>query len=191
MKKTIIGMAIILCFSSMANAALFNQGDSSTLSFTTLSYIGTTNNSNGTMVFFPFQLSFNLNGTSIYTNISKGSSFQLDVYENVSDTIPYSSLVFGDSPPLSTIFAPLMLIVNDKVVELPPLWNDFEGKLSLTMLSGSMTLDSLDVVVWSGGQTYGKTLDITSTTPASTPIPAAAWLFGSGLFGLVGVRRRA
>jgi hypothetical protein len=27
-------------------------------------------------------------------------------------------------------------------------------------------------------------------TPTPTPIPAAAWLFGSGLMGLAGVRRR-
>lgn len=29
-----------------------------------------------------------------------------------------------------------------------------------------------------------------STTPAAVPVPAAAWLFGSGLLGLVGVNRR-
>jgi hypothetical protein len=32
-------------------------------------------------------------------------------------------------------------------------------------------------------------LDDVSATP--TPIPAAVWLFGSGLLGLIGVRRRA
>ena len=31
---------------------------------------------------------------------------------------------------------------------------------------------------------------IASTAPSAVPVPAAAWLFGSGLLGLVGVARR-
>ena len=33
-------------------------------------------------------------------------------------------------------------------------------------------------------------LTITSYTPSAIPVPAAVWLFGSGLLGLVGVARR-
>lgn len=33
-------------------------------------------------------------------------------------------------------------------------------------------------------------ITITSVTPAAVPVPAAVWLFGSGLLGLVGVARR-
>jgi hypothetical protein len=29
-----------------------------------------------------------------------------------------------------------------------------------------------------------------SATPAAVPVPAAVWLFGSGLMGLVGIARR-
>jgi hypothetical protein len=32
--------------------------------------------------------------------------------------------------------------------------------------------------------------DYTITYPSSVPLPAAAWLFGSGLLGLIGVARR-
>jgi hypothetical protein len=38
---------------------------------------------------------------------------------------------------------------------------------------------------------YNLTLGGTvATTPSAVPVPAAAWLFGSGLLGLVGVARR-
>jgi hypothetical protein len=37
----------------------------------------------------------------------------------------------------------------------------------------------------------GNTIFVAGTpNPVPTPIPAAAWLFGSGLLGLVGIRRR-
>lgn len=42
----------------------------------------------------------------------------------------------------------------------------------------------------SGGTYYFDTITGTVAADAPTPIPAAAWLLGSGLLGLVGVRRR-
>jgi hypothetical protein len=39
-----------------------------------------------------------------------------------------------------------------------------------------------------GGGTY--TLNLWGSTPAPVPLPAAAWLFGSGVIGLVGLARR-
>lgn len=38
--------------------------------------------------------------------------------------------------------------------------------------------------------TFGGTATVTSYDPGPIPVPAAAWLFGSGLLGLVGVSRR-
>jgi hypothetical protein len=38
------------------------------------------------------------------------------------------------------------------------------------------------------GQTPG--INMTTPAPSAVPVPAAAWLFGSGLLGLVGVARR-
>lgn len=36
----------------------------------------------------------------------------------------------------------------------------------------------------------GEMLRVTSMSPSAVPVPAAAWLFGSGLIGLIGVARR-
>jgi hypothetical protein len=43
-----------------------------------------------------------------------------------------------------------------------------------------------------GSATLGAdgTLTITGNSTAPVPLPAAVWLFGSGLMGLVGVSRR-
>ena len=54
---------------------------------------------------------------------------------------------------------------------------------------------------WAGSDQWNDTSDVAQgryyygvmefeTDPAATPIPAAAWLLGSGLVGLVGVRRK-
>ena len=70
------------------------------------------------------------------------------------------------------------------------LWEDLEGKLTLTMLSGTMISDSVYVEVQSGGNLWGADLAITPTDIVPTPIPAAVFLFGSGLLGLIGIRRK-
>lgn len=48
------------------------------------------------------------------------------------------------------------------------------------------------IVNWtfSGDDAYTNSMTITSTGIAAVPVPAAVWLFGSGLLGLVGIARR-
>lgn len=41
-----------------------------------------------------------------------------------------------------------------------------------------------------GGDPFDTTSVIVSVTPSAVPVPAAVWLFGSGLLGLIGVARR-
>ena len=73
--------------------------------------------------------------------------------------------------------------------------NDGTGRLAYTLIGS--------VEVWNGGRKArcGKTTpcitrhvvsgNLTSNgVPPSVPVPAAAWLFGSGLVGLIGVARR-
>ena len=49
------------------------------------------------------------------------------------------------------------------------------------------------VEIWTtgtGGFKEVKQIDFSSPTSAPVPIPAAFWLFGTGIFGIVGIRRR-
>jgi hypothetical protein len=61
--------------------------------------------------------------------------------------------------------------------------------LNTTGVSGSVPGTLLMVNLFNDGSTSAQSLD-SSTTATPTPIPAAAWLLGSGLMGLVGMRKR-
>jgi hypothetical protein len=52
------------------------------------------------------------------------------------------------------------------------------------------TSDTLGLCIFTGGASMLPTLSFDVVDAAPVPIPAAAWLLGSGIVGLVGVRRR-
>lgn len=61
---------------------------------------------------------------------------------------------------------------------------------SFITLSG-LSLGAVDRLVFDGiGDQGGFELDNLTLTPSNVPVPAAAWLLGSGLLGLIGVARR-
>lgn len=61
---------------------------------------------------------------------------------------------------------------------------------SFITLSG-LSLGAVDRLVFDGiGNQGGFELDNLTLTPSNVPVPAAAWLLGSGLLGLIGVARR-
>ncbi len=75
---------------------------------------------------------------------------------------------------------------------------DFTGSSGLTetiTVAGNYSLSLLNVtsVIFSTsnvGSDVGWSSLIVDTTPSSVPLPAAIWLFSSGLIGLVGLSRR-
>jgi hypothetical protein len=56
---------------------------------------------------------------------------------------------------------------------------------TLSLLAG----EQLSIMVNAGGA-GGPAVNLTNINASPVPIPAAAWLLGSGLIGLVGLRRR-
>jgi hypothetical protein len=66
------------------------------------------------------------------------------------------------------------------------LWEDLEGRVELTVLSGPATLDAFDISVFSGDRVWGATFN---TTPV--PEPSTVLLLGAGLIGLAGLRLRS
>jgi hypothetical protein len=190
MKKILLCIFIIHCFGNLAHAAFFNQGNNTTLTFSTLPYISATGFDTTSNIIPGFESTLDP-GTGImrYIPILKdGDFFRLDLYVNRSDTTPvYSNILSNrDSILLFTrrSFVPIIGGPNPSVKYGPLLWADLEGKIFLFNTFGSMTLDHLTIRVSPGNKCI-VTHDVTTT-----PIPAAAWLFGSGLAGLVGLRKR-
>jgi hypothetical protein len=74
------------------------------------------------------------------------------------------------------------------------------GRLNFTLGTGTVTMSLMDSVVsggWSAWDGITDPFDFTNTYIGTTinpinpvPVPAALWLFGSGLIGLMGVARR-
>jgi hypothetical protein len=71
------------------------------------------------------------------------------------------------------------------------------GRLNFTLGTGTVTISAMDSVIaggWSAWDGVNPYYDFTNTYGSATinpvPVPAAFWLFGSGIIGLVGVARR-
>ena len=64
-----------------------------------------------------------------------------------------------------------------------------DGSATVTFSGTYAFLKVVDATALNGG-TIGDGYDIDAVKVNSTPIPGAAWLLGSGLIGLVGLRRR-
>lgn len=109
----------------------------------------------------------------------------------------------GDSGGTVNI-AELSLLENDDVscfFCLPPYLDGIQPG-SFTLASLDFTVDVLDPgastivainTVNALGDGFGAALTVESTTDAvinAVPVPAAVWLFGSGLIGLIGITRR-
>lgn len=74
---------------------------------------------------------------------------------------------------------------QDAVVSFAPFFQEFEW---MPLKDSCPTKDYFNSIVFS--IQGGDTLAISSVEVSPTPIPGAVWLLGSGLIGLVGVRRK-
>lgn len=70
----------------------------------------------------------------------------------------------------------------------------FSNDITRVFFSSGFSINEFDVDPLTGNLTYEKyvgfDLDIQSIEASVVPVPAAVWLFGSGLIGLIGVAKR-
>lgn len=128
--------------------------------------------------------SINTNGTSIYTASPGILSYDITFGEDGTLSLPFA---FGENKDDAT----LEVIFNDEL-----LGTVFGADYELDELS-FLDLDITNYAGMSGSLDF--VLNTTGTESAnifipesisSVPVPAAVWLFGSGLIGLVGLARR-
>ena len=97
------------------------------------------------------------------TNLIRDGS----ILENVNSATPYSDQLTGQSEFIS--YAPLAATSNSR------------GFGSVTPFNGVVAYFDIG---------SGNSLHVTGYSVSSVPVPAAIWLFGSGLIGLIGFARR-
>jgi len=189
MTKTfwIIVAAVLLGVSNTAYAGIIDQGETVEVSFASLPYLESTQYLDTTKILFPvpWAIHCDFTGSCTYETPASGS-YRLDLYENRSDSVAYFSSVYNVGYNMLMFSRPMSIVIGEpEPIMGNLLWEDLEGRLTLTMLTGSMEINSLGIRVASGGYVCGTDF---ITTP--TPVPAAAWLLGSGLVGLIGLRRK-
>ena len=99
-------------------------------------------------------------------------------------TVSFDSDIFGIITSTSNLAASDFLI-NTGVTYLNPTLRGLESGDSAT-ITGLQTI----TVDWRAGTPGDYIRVLTDFSPGAVPIPASVWLFGSGLFGIVGIARR-
>ncbi|MEM7400611.1 MAG: VPLPA-CTERM sorting domain-containing protein [Pseudomonadota bacterium] len=150
-------------------------------------------------------------GASIYTPFSGSGNFEVDNATPLSnlanvlyqiDIGPGSGNVFFDNTPVLNYNGGSQALVADIIFDKDgafPFTNPVDPTQAGTTtiwgfqwdLSGILGITDFDID-WKNGphaQIYALQLD-TSDIFTPVPIPAAVWLFGAALFGLIGVPRR-
>ncbi len=128
-----------------------------------------------------------VNLTLTTTDLLDGSAYVKSGWDEFGDTISEGALIVVPEPPLLAEF-PTWYLTELNLVYL----NFFEsgGFFNLSLNAGDnrgLVLGSTNY--WSNGLEYGLYTHEFYTQPP-VPLPSAAWLFGSGLLGLIGIAKK-
>lgn len=194
----IASVASLLFCSSNANAISVNVGNPLTLSFSTMDLISQNNNYNGNPIPNQWQFSLQTSGD----NLSSPDKIQVELFENTNLTgsTLLSGYQYRPADGTSTVFATTQLTYNNQ-------WQDLNGSVRVSMLTGSIDISSLILSVFLNGDFYSTqnliaaTIipPVTPTNPPSNdeedninavPLPASLPLMLSALAGFIGLRRK-
>lgn len=191
MRRSVVVLAVALflaAFAPQSFAALLTAGSQYTIQFSSLPLTGPTEYGDETMLAFADTHIKWINGQWVFVGPFDNGTARFDMYENSSDTTPAQS--FTSAPGLSSyIFAtvPSVSPFEGTISYTPPTWADLEGKLVVSVLSGTVELDSVGVTVYRSGSLYSESFTILA---APVPTPSALFLLGPGLAGLAALKRK-
>jgi hypothetical protein len=141
----------------------------------------------------PYQFGFNsagsLNSIAVNANTTPANQSYI-LSASVQNTVPAGAIVDGSNYFAREFYINLLkpstaVFASDVLPETPPGLSPFSLYSNLANQDGQFRL------VFDGhGDPHTLIGNLTSLTVSAVPIPAAVYLFGSGLIGLIGVARR-
>ena len=174
--KSISLAATALVLSTSVNSALVSTGDIVTVNFDI--------SGNPGVVIPPeqmdYQIIFTPFGSSADMAVNPGESFTLDWFENISDSTPLQT---DDPSPFSFDVYSFSNGFFGTGLE------DVSGKLVMSNIIGDFNIASISMRTLLNDGSFTSYVE-QSFVVTPIPIPAAIWLFGSGLIGLIGFAKR-
>ena len=161
----------LLPLCGQSQAVTLNEGESYSLSFSSLPEINLQGGNNHSFV-----------RANLFGNLlDPGEIVEVKLYESDLDGTPVHSATI--TPPPSAIASIDMDVVSASF------WRDYQGAVAFTVLKGSITISEIQIRVDEGGQLHQGNYDVRIS---EAPIPGALPLFASalGLGGLFSYRRK-
>ncbi len=168
-----------------AEASTLTAGDKVAIKFDSLELIGANEYGAQTSISYNYyrkleSYTLTLDGGMIQT--LETNLFDISLYEDANQTIPDYSFTVANQESLGNVFVGLSSLGG---VNNTQFWGDLNGLITINILEGNVYLDSIDVSVDLPGKKYARSFALTTV-----PVPSTVWLFGSGLFCLIGVARK-
>lgn len=178
----LLSLCMSLTITSNSHAVLLNAGDIYTFEFSSMAFDRSTISSDGisgTLSIGSEQICGE-SGLCLYqSSYDEGDSFQINWFEDSTSDNPFRTETrYGRtlSPGASLAFLFSYTFVDES------LWDDWQGVVTIEALSGSFIVDALTISKALDGEIY--------TAQEPIPVPPAAWLFATGMVGLIRLRRQ-